>query len=453
MRKRRVRILVMLVALLSLLSALSWAGGQSEVQELPTYVIRYQHSMWTEPSLKAQEQQVKDFMGTNPDIRIELEYVPYAEWPSATMAKFVGGNAPDLLHSVSFDLRYLVPYGAFLDLTPYLQDGSIDKSRIPDYAWEEGNFDGKIVAMPWQIQIDPVMYYRKDMFDEQGISAPSANSAWTWRQATEAAQKLTRDTNGDGTMDQWGWVERAKPGFIFFKGFNWYLWSNGADLIRQDDKGKWKSAFDTEATRQAYRFYCELESKYRVRPADIVGYGFMEALTGFVEKKHAMVSMGFWFTRTGFVSQYPEFAKEYGKKWDVMLLPAGPNKNAANPDFQPAWFHQYSISRQCKHPEQAVKYLSFAVDNPKYLGDICWEDGVVPTLKGAADSRWAESAFFKKVTPWLDKYAIVLPKHPKYAEISNTIVTPLTQEVITGQTGLDDAVKQIDVQINRALGY
>lgn len=42
------------------------------------------------------------------------------------------------------------------------------------------------------------------MFEEAGVTPPNAD--WTWENFREAAAKLTKDTNGDGKPDQWGWV-------------------------------------------------------------------------------------------------------------------------------------------------------------------------------------------------------------------------------------------------------
>jgi ABC-type glycerol-3-phosphate transport system substrate-binding protein len=58
---------------------------------------------------------------------------------------------------------------------------------------------GKAWAVPdWALH--HAVWYRKDLFREAGIAAPPR----TWAELGQAAEKLTRDRNGDGVPDQFG---------------------------------------------------------------------------------------------------------------------------------------------------------------------------------------------------------------------------------------------------------
>src|SRR5260370_18341401 len=62
--------------------------------------------------------------------------------------------------------------------------------------------------------------YNKTLFDRAGIPYPTDD--WTWDDFLRVARALTRDTRGDGAIDQWG------------SGFDWrpsvwlpWVWAGG----------------------------------------------------------------------------------------------------------------------------------------------------------------------------------------------------------------------------------
>ena len=43
------------------------------------------------------------------------------------------------------------------------------------------------------------LFYNKKLFEKAGLQPPK-----TWSEFVDTAKKLTKDTNGDGKIDQWG---------------------------------------------------------------------------------------------------------------------------------------------------------------------------------------------------------------------------------------------------------
>lgn len=69
------------------------------------------------------------------------------------------------------------------------------------------------------------MYYNKDLFDDAQIPYPDKD--WTLDDYFDAIQKLTKDTDGDGVVDQWGTTSthyQAIWGYMFQ--------ANGGNLIK-----------------------------------------------------------------------------------------------------------------------------------------------------------------------------------------------------------------------------
>ena len=86
------------------------------------------------------------------------------------------------------------------------------------------------------------------------------NKQWTWDKMLEIAIKATRDTNGDGKIDQWGfgnglWFVSAELDIL--------LYSNGARFTKMEN-GKEIFAMDDPASIEALQFAYDLYNKYKV---------------------------------------------------------------------------------------------------------------------------------------------------------------------------------------------
>ena len=76
-----------------------------------------------------------------------------------------------------------------------------------------------------------VLYYNKAMFDAAGLPYP--DDTWDWAKLVEVGKKLTLDTDGDGTPDQWGlYTETAD----MENAWSSFVWQNGGDVMAADGK-------------------------------------------------------------------------------------------------------------------------------------------------------------------------------------------------------------------------
>lgn len=90
--------------------------------------------------------------------------------------------------------------------------------------------------------------YNRDMFEREGLEDPYElylAGEWTWEKVTELAKQLTKDTDNDGVVDQYGiagiWPHAAPSLMI----------SNGGNVLRLNDDGKMVYAMDERATLEA----------------------------------------------------------------------------------------------------------------------------------------------------------------------------------------------------------
>jgi sorbitol/mannitol transport system substrate-binding protein len=134
--------------------------------------------------------------------------------------------------------------------------------------------DGTLQALPFYAE-SSMMYYRKDLFDEAGITMPDQPS---WEEVREWASKLH---NAD--QEQYGICLRGKPGW----GENMALVSTMVNTFggRWFDMD-WQPQIDSPAWQEAVSFYVDLLSNYG--PPGASSNGFNENLALFSRGNCAM---------------------------------------------------------------------------------------------------------------------------------------------------------------------
>jgi sn-glycerol 3-phosphate transport system substrate-binding protein len=118
--------------------------------------------------------------------------------------------------------------------------------------WDYARYKGKICAIPFNIST-PIMYYNKKLLTETGLDPDKPPQ--TWEALLEAAKKITRDINGDGAPDIWGFDTKDSP--WIFKSFllqndNMIIDSATEDPLFDNESGVetaayWKKLIDAQA--------------------------------------------------------------------------------------------------------------------------------------------------------------------------------------------------------------
>ena len=72
-------------------------------------------------------------------------------------------------------------------------------------AWESSQVDGTQVGIPITLEVQPMLFYRKDLLKKYKVSVPK-----TLEELAAAAKSLTRDTNGNGRVDLYGITMRGE---------------------------------------------------------------------------------------------------------------------------------------------------------------------------------------------------------------------------------------------------
>lgn len=94
--------------------------------------------------------------------------------------------------------------------------------------------------------------FNKDLFQREALPDPYElwqNGEWTWDAVSDIARRVTRDTSGDGNIDQWGLADFNPVVMIY---------SNGGAITKTDANGKVYFSMDepeaVAALRQTYQW-------------------------------------------------------------------------------------------------------------------------------------------------------------------------------------------------------
>jgi len=242
---------------------------------------------------------IKKFEQLNPNIRVKHIPTPGGQLRDRLNTLTAAGTPPDVtshFYYVSGGMDRLA-----LPLDSLIARDNVDMSDFFPQALEAAavSYKGSILGMPTNLNTYGV-FYNKEMFAEAGIAFPTSEwfhpPAWTWDHLLEIALKFTKDTNGDGKIEQWG-LEGLDEIWYFGAGFY------GERHFRSEPGNLAESVeyiWTNENAVAWYQFLQDLIYKHKVVPSKAersslrMSFGLPNLFTG---GKAPMILSGSWSTR------------------------------------------------------------------------------------------------------------------------------------------------------------
>lgn len=328
-----------LVFFLVLVMAMVLAGGIASAAEK----IKLHYLTWAGPpgSDYIREDFIEPFEKLHPNIEIEYEYTSFAQFPQKYMAYYAAGNPPDLMHiSVGWVYDW-AKQGMLADLQPYFnrdlnpRDFFMEPFKAMRYPSQEG---GDLYGIPFAFVLT-TLFVNNSMFDNMGL-AP-ANNNLSYYDVRDIARKLTKDTNGDGLADQWGFYSAPT-----YTTLDPVIHAFGGSIL--DDK--FNVTLLGEKAMNAARFMVDLIHKDQVAPNPAVVKD--SGISLFTKGQMGMLIEN--------VSQLSGFRTSSKFDWDTVLMPKGPEKRAVR-----LWPDSFAVSSQSKNKEAAWEYIKFVITQKK----------------------------------------------------------------------------------------
>ena len=312
-------------------------------------VVKVMSSTIVESPEKDVEQAIADaFMAANPDIVIEFIGTPMNDIQKVVTTTAIGGELPDIFTNTPDFAATAADLGITADLYEVFDQSFLD-GFYPS-TLEDVTVNGELTLMPW-FTVPVGILYRADWFEEAGLDGPQ-----NWNDFMNAAHTLTKDTDGDGQVDQWGFaMVGTKNGSGFFR-FRHLLRSQGAMELYKDADGNWQSDLGSYGMVNALTIYDNLVNGYGAVPPGATETGYGEAVSLMASGKTGMMVTG-PHTIGAILEQNPDLD---GKIHSVPV-PFGTRRSAA------LGIGGWSISASSENKEAAAKYLEFLVGTENML--------------------------------------------------------------------------------------
>lgn len=401
----------------------------------------------TEPHWEqALKEGIAKFEKENPEIKVTLDYVSYAEKETKYATALEAGKGPDVFHLHAYSVRSFMERDYLYDVTGFIEkEGPCWYGKDFLDPWypqtlELVRKDGRYYALPEDFMA-MVLFRNKNLFQEAGLDPASPPK--TWDEFLTYAKKLTK-------ADRWafGTVGAIDPGFELR--FTPVLFSHGGSYLTPDYK---RSALDSPEAKRALKFFVELHTKHGVIPPGVTARNPGDVREQLATEEVAMI-LGSGWTAPIVDGLNPDLNVP-----EVVEASSVPVAAGVSPEFRTtAWLSTWMIGRNTKHPEEAWKLLKHQTSKPmveKWFRDarvLSSRRDVSGGLEAQGIGGYNELFFdkFAKVIAGDLAYAKFVPQLKEWTEIIDT-VNSAVQEAFTGAKSIDKALSDASKRINDIL--
>ncbi|HOO27868.1 MAG TPA: extracellular solute-binding protein [Lachnospiraceae bacterium] len=250
---------------------------------------------------KIVEQAIKEFEEEHPGVKVVYESgirkEDYTEWLEG---KILLGEEPDIFMVSADVFNILASKGALLDLREFMdEDQTFREDRFYHVAIESGEFEQKQYALPYE-SVPMLMAVNITLLNELQIDLPEND--WTWSDFHAICRRVTRDTDSDGKIDQFGvynytWKDAA--------------YTNGTLLFDKNGKENYVSHQDV------------INAVNYVHKINMLTDGYLVTAKDFESGTVAFSPM--LLSEYRMYKNYPYSIEKYNNfEWTCLTMPAGP---------------------------------------------------------------------------------------------------------------------------------
>ncbi|MTI60459.1 MAG: extracellular solute-binding protein [Firmicutes bacterium] len=293
-----------------------------------------------------------------PHIDIQPEFTGWSGYFDRINTQMAGGNLPDVLQHVRKNMSGYIKHGNLLDLTPYLENGTLDTSNIPDSLIAMGAINGKQYGMATGVNA-PAVYYDKELFDKAGIDYPTPDRTWQ----DEIA--LLKELNSKlGILGSANLTSQTDLG-----GFTVYIRQHGGTLYNED--GTALGYDDDQLYVDFMNLTLEALDSGAVWSAPVRAENTDTGVEQDpITRQEAAMATIYWS------NQLSALVNSAGKMLGVTTMPTAENQVVEGRFMKPAML--WTVGANTEHPEEAITFINFMIHDVE-AGKIMGTDRGVPT--------------------------------------------------------------------------
>ncbi len=386
---------------------------------------------WGERATETCKGPILEFEKLNPDVDVNTLNFGVSDAHNKVMTALVGGvGAPDIYYMEMEEIGRYIAVGGAQDITVEIEPY---KDLFPPAYWKPYVYEGRVFGVPFDGG-PSVVFYRKDIFDEEGVEFPK-----NWQEYAQVGRKMAKDLDGDGEIDRY-------MGFTS----SWFAqqWIQGRSGEITNKKSQ--VLFDNPVVSEVVQWISDRIRKDRsMKYSDI---GVPETFEMIKKDKYVTIPIAYWYS--GFGLQKFGYRPGLEGKWRAARwLPwqKGDPPTGAN-----AGGSGWIISPQAKNVKICVELLKYISTRKESQVHVALEYGVFPANIEALEELGKQpSAFFggQKVYQLLiealkDTSPIIYG--PEWSVIFGSLRRAIERVVLEG-AAVEEAIKDAVVEAKKEL--
>lgn len=317
------------------------------------------------------------------------------------------------------------------DLDPYLGQ---ETKRILPRALEDSVVNGKLVAMPFNMQIG-VLYYRLDLLKKYGFSHPPR----TWEELVMMAARIQQGERAKGNKDFWGFVWQGAPyEGLTCDALEWQASYGGGNIVESDGHVSVDNPQTIKALKMAKSWIGTIS------PPSVLT--FLEQDDRNIWERGNAAFRRDWTWRRA----------PLGKSQEGTAITAISPLPGDGAEVTVLGGESLAISTYSRHPRESAELIRFLTS--REIQARLWpEQGLLPVIQELYDDpKYQESQpELKRLEVTLATGGIVRPSTvagQRYPEVSRAYYTAV-HSTLVGQTSAERAMSRLQTDLIKITGF
>ena len=352
----------------------------------------------------------------NPGVTLDGQFSEWGDYWNKLATASAGNSLPDV---VQMDYAYLDQYAKnnlLLDLTPYVEDGTLNLDDANADVLNSGKVDGKLYAVPIGINA-PALLYNKAVTDAAGVTI---KDNMTLDEFIEVC-KTVKEKTGYRTNMAYGVTQEIVQYMIRANGHSMY----GEGKLNVESADEFVPIFKVVEDGVKEGWHVDPSIYAEITPGSVEQDPFVY---GASEDSRSWCVFC-WSNQIGaYENCKPEDMPEIG-------ITTWPSADPAKSDFlKPAQF--FSVSANAANPEEAVKIIDYWTNSMDANNILLAERGVPLSEKVAAE-----------LSPSLD------PAIQESIKFINEVVSPASSQIDPPMPNGSSEVTELLLQLEEKVAY
>jgi multiple sugar transport system substrate-binding protein len=368
---------------------------------------------------------VDQYNAMNTGVHVNLDYIGTNDHALEKLTVALNaGEQPDITYQYGTSMPQLATAPGIMDLTDQVQDPSFNWNDFSPGAREAATVDGHVYGIPALID-NLAIVYNKDLFQQAGISPPTAN--WTWDDFRAAAKALT-----DPSKQQFGFAFPVDGTEDTVWHYDAMLWEAGGDILNSDNT---QAAFNSDAGVEALTTLQQMAVTDKSVFLD-------QQNTGKIQQLFNAGNIGMLVTGPWDLSSLPDV--NYGVQI-MPSFPGGSHATIAGPDM-------WVMFDNNGHGEAAWQFMQWLMAAQQIKADsmesghLPLRDSVVkaPGFIDAFDKKFPGEGLFAQNLANVTKARPVITTYDQISRIMGEAIVKVMLGQGDPKSSLDDAANQVN---------